>query len=217
MGMNRTAALAEDLRRLIVEGTIAVGEKLPSESQLIAEHGVSRTVVREALGRLQAAGLIYSRRGSGSYALAAPPSAAAPDVSPGDRRGLLEFRVAVESEASALAAVRGEEETLNQLRQTLHAFEAARENPAAALEHDYTFHRGIAEASGNQYILDAITRLGPAMISMPRYRLASGAHDIACSEHRVILSALSAHDAVAASSAMRGHLMGSKYRLDGST
>lgn len=54
MSRNLTTALVDDLRARIVDGRIAPGERLPSESSLIAEHGVSRTVVREAVARLRA-------------------------------------------------------------------------------------------------------------------------------------------------------------------
>ncbi|MFI7481804.1 FadR/GntR family transcriptional regulator [Kocuria sp. M1R5S2] len=108
MSHNLTTALVEDLRARIVSGHIAPGERLPSGSTLIAEHGVSRTVVREAVARLQAEGLVHPRRGSGSYALtppASPPGTGRPARTLQDRRALLGFRTGVESEATALAAL----------------------------------------------------------------------------------------------------------------
>ena len=73
MSRNLTADLASDLRRRIVDGVLAPGAKLPSENTLISEFGVSRTVVRSALTRLQAEGLVETERGRGSFALT-PPS-----------------------------------------------------------------------------------------------------------------------------------------------
>ncbi|MFD1214798.1 winged helix-turn-helix domain-containing protein, partial [Arthrobacter sp. GCM10027362] len=75
MTRNLTATLVDELRARIVDGSLAPGEKLPSENTLIAEHGVSRTVVREAITRLQAEGLVHTRRGAGSFVLI-PPAAA---------------------------------------------------------------------------------------------------------------------------------------------
>ena len=73
MSRNLTADLATDLRRRIVDGVIQPGAKLPSENALISEFGVSRTVVRSALTRLQAEGLVETERGRGSFALTPPP------------------------------------------------------------------------------------------------------------------------------------------------
>src|SRR3712207_9211732 len=74
MSRNLTADLAADLRSRIVDGVIQPGEKLPSENTLIAEFGVSRTVVRAALTRLQAEGLVETERGRGSFSLTRPPA-----------------------------------------------------------------------------------------------------------------------------------------------
>lgn len=56
-----------DLEREIVTGTLQVGDRLPSEGDLQRRFGVSRTPVRQALGRLEASGLIYRAQGRGSY------------------------------------------------------------------------------------------------------------------------------------------------------
>ncbi|GAB3183221.1 FadR/GntR family transcriptional regulator [Nesterenkonia halophila] len=183
MSAGRTAALAEALRGQIVSGGIGVGEKLPSEAALIAEHGVSRTVVREALSRLQADGLIRTRRGSGSYALTPPTRATtAPEEAddaalartPAERQALLEYRIAVETEAAALAARRRDAGRLRLLSAALAGLAAAGDHPADAVEHDFTFHRELAAAAANPHLLRAVEALGPAMIAMPAPRLARG-------------------------------------------
>jgi len=66
----RSPGLAHDivtaLTQQILLGQMAPGEKLPSESAIVGEYGVSRTVVREALSKLQAAGLVETRHGVGT-------------------------------------------------------------------------------------------------------------------------------------------------------
>ncbi|MEX5271924.1 FadR/GntR family transcriptional regulator [Kocuria sabuli] len=223
MSRNLTAALVDDLRARIVDGRIAPGERLPSESSLIAEHGVSRTVVREAVARLQAEGLVHTRRGSGSFALT-PPAASAPAGRPVrtllDRRSLLAFRTGVESEAAALAATARDEQQLARMEESLLRTEQDADHPAAALEHDFEFHRTVAEASHNPYYVDALTGLGPAMITMPPRRLGGAAGTgggrtaRVLAEHRAVLDAIRAGDPLAASAAMRLHLANSLWRLE---
>ena len=81
----RHRSLAEDLvtelSRRICSGEIARATKLPTESQVMAEHGVSRTVVREAISRLQASGLVETRHGIGTFVCDIP--------SPSNRRSSL--------------------------------------------------------------------------------------------------------------------------------
>ncbi|WP_010525845.1 FadR/GntR family transcriptional regulator [Nesterenkonia sp. F] len=239
MSAGRTAALAEQLRAQIVDGTIGVGEKLPSEAALIAEHAVSRSVVREALSRLQADGLIRTRRGSGSYALTPPTrstttagSAAvggeAVARTPGERRALLEYRIALETEAAGLAARRRDAPRLRLLAEALSGLAAAGDHPADAVEHDFTFHRELAASAQNPHLLRAVDALGPAMIAMPAPRLAHGGsgasttaeataarHRQVVAEHRTVLEAVVEQDPQAAAAAMRAHLTASRRRLLG--
>ncbi|MFI7584555.1 FadR/GntR family transcriptional regulator [Kocuria sp. M1N1S27] len=223
MSRNLTTALVDDLRARIVDGRISPGERLPSESTLITEHGVSRTVVREAVARLQAEGLVHTRRGSGSFVLtppATPGGTSRPVRTLQDRRRLLAFRTGVESEAAALAATAREEHQLARMEDALARSEREVDNPAASLENDFDFHRTVAEASGNPYYVDALTGLGPAMITMPPRRLdgapGSGGERAArvAAEHRSVLDAIRARDPLAASAAMRAHLANSRWRLE---
>ncbi len=70
-------SLAQELVTVLTErirsGQLKRGDKLPTESQIMAEEGVSRTVVREAISRLQAAGQVETRHGIGTFVLDAPP------------------------------------------------------------------------------------------------------------------------------------------------
>ncbi|WP_238385226.1 FadR/GntR family transcriptional regulator [Nesterenkonia muleiensis] len=225
----RSDALAEHLREKIASARIPAGEKLPSESALMAEHRVSRTVVREALGRLHAEGLISTRRGLGSFALTPPrttaPRGARPIRTLNDRLDLLQYRLALEPEAAALAALAvssGAVTTQQQaaLEAECEAFSAAVTNPASAMRHDFAFHRSVAAACGNTYLLDAVETLGPVMIAMPSPRLrtdnsdaAARHHEMATQEHRDILSAVTEADSAGAAAAARVHLTNSRRRM----
>ncbi|WP_454855572.1 FadR/GntR family transcriptional regulator [Promicromonospora soli] len=236
MAQTLSGTLVDTLRTRIVNGEIAPGEKLPSEPRLATEHGVSRTVVREAIGRLNLEGLVHTRRGSGSYALTPPAADADGGARPlarslEDRLALVEYRLALETEAAALAATRRTPTQLAALADRLDALASSDGHPATAMQHDFAFHRLVAESSANRFLLEALDRLGPQMIAMPRGRLDrpssnarhSGAHDsdlhdggrfaAVVQEHRAVLAALETQDALAASAAMRVHLAGSRRRL----
>lgn len=220
MAQTLSGTLVESLRTHIVNGDIAPGEKLPSEPRLATEHGVSRTVVREAIARLNLEGLVHTRRGSGSYALTPPADDAdgAPPLarSLADRLALVEYRLALEAEAAALAATRRTPAQLAALADRLDALASSDGHPATAMQHDFAFHRLVAEAAGNRFLLEALDRLGPQMIAMPRGRLDrhdGGRFTAVVQEHRAVLAALESQDPLAAAAAMRVHLAGSRRRL----
>src|SRR5688500_11459188 len=99
------------LKDKILSGELAPGAKLPSEAELVEEYAVSRTVVREAVSRLQAEGLVETFQGRGSFVLAVPePSSFTLETSAirshRDALAMVDFRIGVETEAAALAAGR---------------------------------------------------------------------------------------------------------------
>lgn len=223
-------ALVNHLRRRIVGGELVPGQKLPSENQLVTEHGVSRTVVREAILRLQAEGLVHTRRGSGSFVLTPPsehdagrpvPRATLTNSVAG-RLDLIDYRVAIESEAAALAATRRSEALAEGVQRTERAFAASAGapdpgGPADLLRLDFAFHRSVAEASGSALLLQALDALGPAMIAMPRARLdeagAGRRATVVAAEHAAVAAAVVDGDAPGAAAAMRTHLRNSARRF----
>ena len=226
MSRNLTADLAADLRTRIVDGVIQPGDKLPSENTLIGEFGVSRTVVRAALTRLQAEGLVETERGRGSFALTPPPHGdphspgGRPVASLEDRLHLLEFRIGVEAEAAALAARNRTDRQLKAVLSALEEFTASGDHPAHAMKSDYEFHKAIAAATGNPFYSDCLASLGQTMIAMPRTRLMTGVEHYArdhfeqvVHEHESIYAAIAEGDVPSSSAAMRSHLANSRRRL----
>lgn len=221
MSLSLTTQVSSALRAEIASGALSPGDRLPSEGELIQRFGVSRTVVREAVGQLRAEGLVRTQRGSGSFALTPPghhadaPRPAFPTDTAEQRTQLLEFRIALEAEAAALAAVRRSESSLEDMQRALTDFTASGDVPAAALEADFAFHRAVATASGNAHIARALADLGPSMIVMPPHRLTAHAknHTTAVElEHAAVLRAIDAGDAMAAAACMRTHLANSLAR-----
>ena len=103
---NLAHELVAKLSQSILLGQLKPGEKLPSEGAIVQEHGVSRTVVREAISKLQASGLVETRHGIGTFVLEQsdePGLRLNVDTAAGVR-GILELRLGLETQAAALAA-----------------------------------------------------------------------------------------------------------------
>jgi DNA-binding FadR family transcriptional regulator len=215
--------VVDGLKRRILAGDLPPGAKLPSEKDLIDEYGVSRTVVREAVSRLQAEGLVETFQGRGSFVLAVPePSSFRLESSAirthRDVLAMLDFRIGVESEAAALGARNIRPRTAKGVREALAEFAGA--GPDTAVEADFAFHRAVAVASGNRFYVDLLDSLGPMMILLPRtrledeYTLTDAAHvERVVREHDNIAAAVLAGDAETARAAMRVHLGNSRRRM----
>jgi len=218
------ARVVAGLKGKILAGDLPAGHKLPSEAELIEEFGVSRTVVREAVTRLRAEGLIETFHGRGSFVLAVPEPTSFTVESAAIRThrdvlDMIDFRLGIETEAAALAAERIDAADRDAIRSAMDAFVTA--PPEDAVEADFRFHRAIVAASANRFYLDLIDSLGPMMILLPRTRLGaaysltdSGHVDRVRREHDNIAAAVLAGDACVARAAMRVHLGNSRRRLD---
>ena len=219
-----TQELVDQLTALIAQGSLKPGDKLPTESSLMKQYGVSRTVVREAISRLQAAGLAETRHGVGTFILASSSGAplildAAELNTLEDVIEILELRISLEVESAALAAERRTEAQLAELKSTLDALTALdpREDEGSKL--DFRFHSQIAKASGNRYFIDILNQFGNVII--PRNRIKGTAISEANQqaylnrvnmEHEDIYLAIARQDSSSARAAMRMHLTNRKER-----
>lgn len=214
-----------DLRAKIRDGIFMPGDKLPTEPVLMVEQGVSRTVIREAMSRLQAAGLVETRHGVGTFVLPpAPPAASSLDFlmveTIRDVLAMLELRISLETEAAGLAALRRSDEQLAQMRLALSVFEEKISNGESAVDADFNFHLYIALATGNKYFEDFYRHLGTTTIPRARLNTAQFAEDHGQNylqqtnqEHQYILEAIVRKDPESARAGMRMHLSNSRERL----
>lgn len=224
----RSLRLGEEVMNDLVEkirsGVYKTGDKLPTEPVIMAEQGVSRTVVREAISRLQAAGFAETRHGVGTFVLPLPPPPAALDRATVktilDVLEMLELRISVETEAAALAAQRRSEENLVRMRQALDAFEEGIDTGERSVEADFQFHLQIALATGNKYFEDLHRHMGT--MNIPRARLDTAQYSQETRqaylqqvnhEHESILDAIARKDPESARAGMRLHLTNSRERL----
>jgi GntR family transcriptional regulator, transcriptional repressor for pyruvate dehydrogenase complex len=168
--------LVEALGDRIRDGRLAAGTKLPTEAAFMAEFGVSRTVVREAISKLQASGLVQTRHGIGTFVVGlgdAAPFRIAPEqvATLRDVIAVLELRIGIETEAASLAAQRRNGDNLRDMRAALDAIAAAVEAGRDAVGPDFQFHLEIARATQNAHFAELVASLGTMII--PRARLDS--------------------------------------------
>jgi GntR family transcriptional regulator, transcriptional repressor for pyruvate dehydrogenase complex len=221
---NLTHEVIARIKKEIGAGRLAPGTRLPTEQELMAALGVSRTVVREAVSALRADGLIITRQGSGAYVAAdvsRVPFRIDPDglSSIDDVLEVMELRLAIEVEAAARAAERVTPRRLTQIARVLRAIEAAIDKGEGAVNEDFAFHLAIAEASGNTRFAELLEFLGRHVIPRQSVRVALSTPGEQRqylariqTEHRRIHDAIRNRDPVAARKAMREHLTRSLTR-----
>ena len=208
----------------IKDGALDPGDKLPTESEFMRMLGVSRTVVREAISRMQAAGLVETRHGIGTFVLEPAPARAGIDpntvITMRDVLAILELRISLEVEAAGLAASRRSGPQLQQLGALLDTFEACARNGSETVGPDVQFHLLIAQASGNRYFHDILGHLGANIIPRSRVNSARLTQDEPSAymervihEHQAIFNSIARQDPESARAAMRTHLSNSRERL----
>ncbi len=214
------------LEKRIRSGALVPGERLPTEAQLGAQFAVSRAVVREAVARLKAEGLVESRQGVGVF-VTAHPSAAAFRMNAGaaatahDARDVFELRLIVEAAAAERAAVRRTPESLARIGEALAVMDAAMEcvsDSGDGAGADDVFHCAVAAASGNPLIHRFIEFVsqefsGSRQPTWSRDGLDGGLAQASQNEHRVLFEAIAAGDPVAARAAAERHIVSAAGRL----
>ena len=223
-GRNLALELVESIGDRIRDGRLARGEKLPTEAEIMAGYGVSRTVVREALSKLQAAGQVLTRHGIGTFVVSpgetTPFRITAEQLATlADVIAMLELRIGLETEAAALAAQRRSDANLREMREALDEFNATVQSGRDAVAADFRFHLEIARATGNPHFAELVATLGSSMIPRARLDAPLPLSDErreflrrVNAEHENIYDAIASHDAEAARAAMRTHLANSRER-----
>ncbi|WP_417583801.1 FadR/GntR family transcriptional regulator [Nitrincola sp.] len=210
--------VASRLEAMITQNHIAVGAKLPTENALCDMFGVSRTVIREAITQLKSLGLVETRRGVGTTVIRNQPAETlyAYTINPTaveDILHILELRITFETSAAELAALRRDDQDIELLEASLHAFDQALVKGELARNEDYQFHYGIATATKNPFFRQFYEQFNKSII--PRANIVNTNLDQAATEvylarireeHHEILDAIRAKDPEAARKAMHKHL-----------
>lgn len=144
---------AARFRDEIVSGRWAVGERIPTEAALVAEFGVGRNTVREALQSLVHAGLLRREQGRGTFVISRSELTGTLErqLAGGSRRHYLELRLALDSTAASLAAASRSDDDVEHLRELRDRREAAWEadDRDARARADLDLHRAIVAATHN--------------------------------------------------------------------
>ena len=214
--------LADQAAELLLErircGEWSLGEKLPGETTLAPQLGVGRSTVREAIRQLAGRGVLATRQGSGVFvtALDAPEEWDAV-LQRVDIVAVIEARIAIETEAAALAAERRSPQALRAIRKALRDRWAHRNDGTADyVDADMRFHRSIVLAADNPVLLELfdsfVPRLRQAMIGMLRLD-GNLCEDVDHAAHAELTEAIAAREAEAAHRLSRNHLASLKDSL----
>lgn len=195
---------------LLIDGELAAGAVVGIDA-LARDLQVSPTPVREALARLEATGLVR-RTALKGYRVA-------PVTTPAELVRLMDARLVLEPSLAGLAAAVLDDALLGRLERAVHDLATAPLGPSfrdfrAYWEADERFHRIVAEATGNEFLLSAYTALGG---QIQRFRLFGGGHGVddsahCVAEHTRVLDGLRTRDPQLAEAAMRAHITDARDR-----
>lgn len=215
--------LASRLAAQIESGELRPGDRLPTEHHMALAHGVSRTVVREAVHQLKSKALVVSRQGSGVF-VAQPPTHRALAFDPavlGSVQAVVhvvEVRRVLEGEIAALAAERATRAQIAAMRRALKSIDAAVAEGRDGVAEDLGFHRLIGEATGNPQFrlllgfLEQYLREGMRITRGNEARRADFMQAVQ-QEHRAIVEAIAARDPAAARDHATRHILSGEGRL----
>jgi DNA-binding FadR family transcriptional regulator len=199
-------------------GVLAPGTRLPAERDLADQLGISRSTLRQALATLTETGHLNAVRGraGGTFVSTSPPLASSVQFPVERWRQLLDWRVVLEVGAVQLASERASDEALSRFSGFVDALDADTHHGWPAYRRaDVSFHLAIAEATGSQRLVAAMTEVHGEISDLLAHALHPRlALEHAKSQHRRVLAALMSRDAPAAVAAMREHVEGTRTIME---
>ena len=204
--------VASSLLSAIIEKRLRPGDPLPSQRELGEQYGVSRTVIREAVGSLEARGVLEVRAGSGLRLTSVDASSVAEslrffvrtsDVL--DYSKVHEVRTMIETHCAELAATLATDSDVAAIRHWVDEQAASGEDLEAAARCDLEFHRAIAKTTGNELYLVLLDSIRGALLDIQR-TLMPGRLPKTVREHRRVVACIAVGDGAGARQAMQQHL-----------
>lgn len=219
-------SIVKQIKSLMAKGQLEIGDRLPGERRLMQQLQVSRSSLREALQSLEATGFVKVIPGKGTFI-----------QDPSERTGLLlesmiwpwaeqggkplgelmQVRIMLEAESASLAASRANTQDLELIRAELDllARAHARHRIDEMISTNISFHRSIALATGNSFMVTLADSIQEALLEFTSFaiRLSGGVPD-SVAQHERIYQAIASGDPAAARSEASRHLERTMEVLD---
>ncbi|MGD8194541.1 FadR/GntR family transcriptional regulator [Herbiconiux sp. P18] len=217
-------AVVSQLVDVIVTGALKPGDLLPPEGPLTAQFGVSRTVIRESVKRLEEKGLVTVAQGRGTQVNPTSdwnlldPVVLSAMIDHDDSLGILDelssVRSGLESSMAADAARLADAAAVQRLRESLQRMQDVIDDAAAFRQADIDFHAVVMQLSGSRLASSLARTLFDCALESTRYhgRDPEHAFELTLEEHTAVLEAIAERAPEAAERAMRAHIDGSWSR-----
>lgn len=212
--------VVERLQTEIAAGTWGIGQRIPSEAELVAQFGVSRPSVREGVRALAQLGLLESRQGDGTYVIARDPTEVAlrRTLRDADALEVMRVRRALDVLAAREAAQNRTAADLTVIETELIARNAAarRDDQDVFIQHDVAFHLAIAMAAHNELLAGIYVSFDSSLLNAVTANAPGSMAIVATSadRHEALFHAIRNQDPDAAQAAALGVVDQSEKLLD---
>jgi GntR family transcriptional repressor for pyruvate dehydrogenase complex len=214
-------AIIHELISLIESGHIPRGSKLPAERELAKNLNVSRPSLRVAIRALSLLGILENRQGDGTYLSNSDqwpiePLSIMLSVKKGALLNIFEARESIENSCAGFAAIRRDEEDIDELKKALDNMHSNFNNSDKYIQHDLDFHKAVIFASKNPVFVDLMEKIYKLLVNsrdnnrkypLELYREKN------FQQHATIFESIKNSDAQKATKAMAYHMRHIKERL----
>ncbi len=205
----RSEQVAERILHMVEEGTLRVGDKLPSEPEFAKQLGISRGILREGLAQLKAQGVISRKPKDGTYILplqerqSGMTQSTQRMIKASSFRNIMEMRAAIEQKAAVLAVERATDEELDELREIV----LKPERHTGEDDLDFYFHYRLVELSGNPIFMGIVNTYFEEIREIRDRNLKDASHrNEVQEEHLAIVDAIYSRNQAAAAVAVQDHM-----------
>jgi GntR family transcriptional regulator, transcriptional repressor for pyruvate dehydrogenase complex len=205
--------IADRIRVLILDGTLAAGKALPGERDLASRFGVSRGSVRDALRMLETIGLLETRHGQGTFPREldvdrlVAPLASILTYRSDLRDELIDVRRMFEPAVARAAAARVTDDDLADLQRIVDTQRRRIKAGGSTIVEDTAFHAALARATRNRVVMQIMETLNNLLVESRKLTLKQkGRPERSVQGHEAVVAALERRDPDGAAHAMQLHI-----------
>lgn len=205
--------VAKQILDQIAQGSLKIGDRLPTEVELMKQFKVGRSTIREAIQSLTLMGIAVTRRSAGTFISGnyinylSERFKLALFLSPKEFQHIEEVRQGLEIQTATLAAERSSPKQKKDLGDLVSQMEKNLEDPDITADLDFKFHMLIAQASGNPILIDLVMSVKSLIGEYIRIGNVDAKYlELDYQEHKNILNAIQSGSSQNAAQAMRDHL-----------